>query len=181
MENVVITKLFNRPEGIVHEHAGLLKSTARILFGIFWLMDALFKLSPDFSITPFITNDVAGQNIFFATWYRFWYDIITPAPNFWLFVITFTEFSLAICLIFGFMRKVGYVSGLITSLVIWGLPERFGGPYGPFSTNIGVGIIYAIGFLFLIVINSMEGTSRYSVDYYIEQKFHWWRNLAEFS
>ena len=79
------------------------------------------------------------------------------------------------------MRKVGYIVGIFTSLVIWGVPEGFGGPYGPTSTDIGTGIIYAMVFILFIIINALEGPSHYSVDYYIEQKYNKWRILAEFS
>ena len=181
MEDAIKEKILYRKQGIVGEHAVLLKSIARIVFGLMWAADGFFKLSPNFTITPFISHDLSGQNILFRTWYQFWYDIISPIPQFWVWVITLTEFGLAFSLIFGFMRKVGYLSGIITSLVIWGVPEHFGGPYDSFSTNIGTGIIYAMVFLLFIIINSLEGPSRYSIDYFIEQRFHWWRLLAEFS
>ena len=181
MEELIKEKIIERQEGLVHEHAVLLKSIARIIFGLMWAVDGYFKLSPDFTITPFISQDLSGQNIIFKVWYKFWFDIINPIPQLWVFVITITEFGLAFSLIFGFMRKVGYLSGIVTSLIIWGVPERFGGPYDSFSTNIGTGIIYAMVFLLFIVINSLEGPSRYSIDYYIEQRYHWWRLLAEFS
>ena len=79
------------------------------------------------------------------------------------------------------MRKIGYLSVLLTSLVIWSVPEHFGGPYDPATISVGTGIIYAMVFLLFIVINAMEGPSRYSLDYYIEQKYSWWRIFAEFS
>ena len=79
------------------------------------------------------------------------------------------------------MRKIGYAVGIITDLVIWDVPEGFGGPYGPPSTYTGTGIIYALVFFLLIVINNLKGPSRYSVDYYIEQRISWWRKLSEFS
>ncbi len=181
MEDLVKEKILNRPEGIVHHYAVLLKSIARIVFGLMWAADGLLKLSPDFKISPFLMSDVSGQSLPFQIWYKFWYDIVSPMPQFWIWVITFTEFGLAFCLIFGFMRKIGYLSGILTSFIIWGLPERFGGPYDSFSTNIGTGVIYLMVFVLLIVINSLEGPSRYSLDYYIEQRYHWWRVLSEFS
>ena len=138
-------------------------------------------MSPEFDVSVLIVSNTNGQNIFFATWYKFWYDIITPIPEFWKLLIAFTELGLAFCLIFGFMRKIGYLSGLLTSLVIWSVPEHFGGPYDPATISVGTGIIYAMVFLLFIVINAMEGPSRYSLDYYIEQKYSWWRIFAEFS
>ena len=173
----------NIEKGFIYRHAIKLKSIGRILFGFIWLIDAFFKIQPDFAknLPDLIQEAAASQPSWLNGWFTFWVNITKTDPAFWAFSIAFTELAIAICLIFGFMRKIGYVAGIITSLVIWSVPEGFGGPYGPTSTDIGTGIIYAIAFLFLIVINSMEGPSKYSVDFYIEKKFSWWKMLAEYS
>jgi nitrite reductase (NO-forming) len=98
----------------------------------------------------------------------------------WAYIIAFSETAVAMSLIFGFMRKIGYSGGFLLSFLIWSVPEGFGGPYGPSSTDIGTGIIYAMVFLMLITINTLEGPSRYSIDYYIERKIRWWKKFAEF-
>lgn len=79
------------------------------------------------------------------------------------------------------MKKISYIGGFIFSLMIWSVPEGFGGPYGPSSTDIGTGIAYAIVFLMLMVINAIGGTSKYSIDEWLEKKFKWWHKFAEFS
>lgn len=170
-------------KGFIDRHAIKLKSAARILFGLIWLIDAFFKIQPEFinSLPELIQQGAASQPAWLGGWFSFWVTVTKTNGLFFALLIAFTEGSLAISLIFGFMRKVGYLAGIFTSLVIWSVPEGFGGPYGPTSTDIGTGIIYAIAFLFLIIINSVEGPSRYSIDYYIEQRFSWWRKLAEFS
>lgn len=169
--------------GIIHRNATSLKSIARIVFGLIWLIDAFFKFQPEFSqnLPSLITEGAASQPSWLSGWFNFWVQITTADPAFWAFIIAFTELGLAISLIFGFMRKIGYLAGILTSFVIWGVPEGFGGPYGPTSTDIGTGIIYAMVFVLFIIINAMEGPSHYSIDYYIEQKIKWWRILAEFS
>ena len=183
VEEFVREDILFRQKGFVGEHAVWLKSIARVIFGLMWFADALLKLSPPFSqnFLVLVQSQAAGQIGLIGLYYKFWNYIVTPIPLFWVFVITFTEFSLSISLIFGFMRKIGYIAGIITSLVIWSVPEHFGGPYSEFSTNIGTGIVYAMVFLLFIVINSLQGPSRYSIDYYIEKRFRWWRFLAEFS
>ena len=74
------------------------------------------------------------------------------------------------------------MGGVILSVLIWAVPEGFGGPYqsGSGGTDIGTGIIYAIAFLGLILINATYGPSRTSLDYYIERKFPGWARVAEF-
>ena len=74
-----------------------------------------------------------------------------------------------------------YLVGMVYSLVLWSVPEGFGGPYGPTSTDIGTAIIYAFVFLALILINTEFGTSKYSLDSILEKRIKWWRKLSEFS
>src|SRR5256886_3031064 len=77
------------------------------------------------------------------------------------------------------MRKVAYTAGFLLSLIIWSVPEGFGGPYGPSSTDIGTGIIYAFVFLLLMIINATFGPSRGSLDYAIERRWPAWKNASE--
>jgi nitrite reductase (NO-forming) len=79
------------------------------------------------------------------------------------------------------MRKIAYLGGMVLSLLIWAIPEGFGGPYGPGSTDIGTGIIYSFVFLSLIIINTLSGPSEYSLDYLMERKYRSWKGVAEFS
>ena len=164
-------------------HANTLKSFARIIFGSVWLIDAYFKFQPGFAqnFSSLIQGAAAGQPAWLIPWFSFWVSTTAPNPVLWSYIIAFSELGIALSLIFGFMRRVGYSGGMVLSLLIWAVPEGFGGSYGPSSTDIGTGVIYAIVFLMLITINALEGPSRYSLDYYIEKKFRWWRKFAEFS
>ena len=87
---------------------------------------------------------------------------------------------LGLALVLGFLRKLVYIGGMIYSLFIWAVPEGFGGPYGPGSTDIGTGIIYSFTFLALIIINATYGPSKYSLDALIEKRLPSWKRLAEF-
>ncbi|MEM3873257.1 MAG: DoxX family membrane protein [Nitrososphaeria archaeon] len=159
------------------------KSAARIVFGIIWLVDASFKLQPSFAqgFSGLISGSAAGQPAWLAGWFTFWSSVTSINPTLFAYSIAIIEFALAFSLIFGFMRKIGYISGFVFSLMIWSVPEGFGGPYGPSSTDIGTGIVYALVFLMLMVINAIGGTSRYSIDGWLEKKFKWWHKFAEFS
>ena len=92
------------------------------------------------------------------------------------------EVLLGLALVFGFIRKIAYLGGVVLSLLIWAVPEGFGGPYtaGSGTTDVGTGVIYAIAFFGLILINATYGSSRYSLDYYIERRFPAWAKLSEF-
>ncbi len=166
-----------------HKTGYFLKSILRILFGLIWLIDAFFKFQPDFvkNLPNLIKEGATSQPSWLSGWFNFWVTITSSNPTPWAYLIGLTELGLAISLKFGFLRKIGYSVGIITSLIIWSVPEGFGGPYGPTSTDIGTGIIYAMVFAFLIIINELQGPSKLSVDYFIEQKYHFWKLLAEFS
>ena len=69
---------------------------------------------------------------------------------------------------------------ILSRKAIWSVPESFGGPYDPSATDIDTGIIYAIAFLMLMIINMQGGASKYSLDKVIEKRVKWWRKLAEF-
>ncbi|MCI4360861.1 MAG: hypothetical protein L3J91_04090, partial [Thermoplasmata archaeon] len=92
------------------------------------------------------------------------------------------EVALGLALLLGLMRKIAYLGGVVLALLIWAVPEGFGGPYqsGAGGTDIGTGVIYAIAFLGLIVINATYGPSRFSLDAVIERRFPAWARIAEF-
>jgi nitrite reductase (NO-forming) len=169
--------------GFIYRNANYIKSIARIAFGFVWLIDAYFKFQPGFAqnFSNLIQSGGQGQPGWLAPWFAFWVNFTSFNPAAWAYIIAFSELAVAISLILGFMRRVGYSGGFVLSLLIWSVPEGFGGPYGPSSTDIGTAIIYAIVFLMLIVINAEQGTSRYSLDYYIERKWKWWKKVAEFN
>ena len=121
-----------------------------------------------------------GQPAFFMPWFNFWYATVSLNPNFWFYLVGTSEVLLGLALVFGFARKLSYTLGMMLSLVIWSIPEGFGGPYGPSSTDIGTGIIYAMVFICLILINTEFGSSHMSLDKLIEKRVKWWHRIAEF-
>jgi nitrite reductase (NO-forming) len=159
-----------------------LKSFIRIFLGIIWLIDGYLKFSPGLvdSFPDLVRRAGDGQPTWLQPWFNFWSSV--TAGNAALFVYTtgVLEVALGIALVLGFMRKIAYLGGIIFSLFIWAIPEGFGGPYGPGSTDIGTGIIYSFVFLSLVIINTISGPSKFSLDFLIERKYSFWKRLAEF-
>ena len=157
-----------------------LKSLFRIVFGVLWLIDGAFKFVPGFvgQFPGMISPD--GQPGWLQGWFTFWQGQASANPAFWVYLVGTLELALGLGLVFGFMRKVAYVGGAVLSLFIWAVPEGFGGPYGPGSTDPGGGVVYAMVFLMLIAINSAYGSSRWSLDYLMERRWPRWAALAEF-
>jgi uncharacterized membrane protein YphA (DoxX/SURF4 family) len=158
-----------------------LKTIVRIIFGVVWAIDGALKIQPGYvELFPNSIKDAAsGQPSWLAGWFLFWESTTSSNPALYVYSTIFLELALAFCLIFGFLRKPAYLVSLFLSLLIWSVPEGFGGPYGPGSTDIGTGIVYAILSFMLLLINATFGPSRHSLDFLIERKWPRWSKIAE--
>jgi uncharacterized membrane protein YphA (DoxX/SURF4 family) len=161
-----------------------LKTVFRLLLGVAWLTDGVLKFTSGF-VNDFLASVQASQAnspSWLSGWFSFWATQATGHASLIVDTVGVLEIARGLALLLGLMRKVAYLGGVILALLIWAVPEGFGGPYqtGAGGTDIGAGIIYAIAFLGLIVINSTYGPSRFSLDYYIERRFPSWARLAEF-
>jgi len=157
-----------------------LKSFIRVILGIVWLIDGYLKFSPGLvdSFPALIKSE--GQPAWLQPWFNFWSSVTSANAAPFVYSIGTLEVALGAALVLGFMRKIVYLSGMFFSLLIWAIPEGFGGPYGPASTDIGTGVIYSFLFLSLIIINTISGPSKYSLDFLLEQKIPFWKRVAEF-
>ena len=158
-----------------------LSRTFAIVFGLIWGIDGGLKfMGGAVSALPdMISSAAAGQPSWLQPWFSFWASQVSTNPTFWVYLTGVLELALAFALIAGFMRKTAYTGGFMLSLFIWAVPEGFGGPYGPTSTDIGTGIVYAMVFLFLLLLNATHGTNPYTLDAKIEKKAKWWKTFAE--
>lgn len=165
-----------------HKNIEIIKPAMRAIFGFVWLIDGALKFQAGMpnAIAQMILVTGQGQPAWLQPWFSFWFGIISPNPAPWIYFIGACEVLLGLALIFGFMRKITYALGIVLSLFIWAVPEGFGGPYGPSSTDIGTGIIYALAFFMLMIINAGYGPSKLSIDHWLERRIRWWRRLAEF-
>ena len=162
-------------------HINPLKTSLRVIFGIIWGIDGALKFQPGLiEAYPSLINNVAsGQPSWLSGWFSFWAATTSSNPALFVHVQGILELSLSITLILGLLRKIAYTGGIFLSLLIWAVPEGFGGPYGPSSTDIGTGFIYALSFLLLIIVNAAFGPSKFSLDWYIESRWRPWKRVAE--
>ncbi len=153
----------------------------RVIFGLVWGVDGALKFQPGLSdsMVDLINKAGQGQPAWLAPWFNFWSGTVSSNPTLYVTTIGISELALSLALIFGLLRKITYTAGFFLSLVIWSVPEGFGGPYGPGSTDIGTGIIYSFVFLLLLVVNAAFGPSKFSLDYFIEKKVPAWKRIAE--
>ena len=157
------------------------KDALRISFGVIWLIDAVLKWLPGFraSYMDTIMGEAQGQPGWLKPWFDFWIRFQHPnaMPMAWLVAVI--ETLIALALIAGFARKITYTAAIVFSLLIWATAEGFGGPYTSGASDIGTAIIYAVVFGALLALSYYAGPSRYSADYYLEQKISWWWRVAE--
>lgn len=157
------------------------KTLLRVGFGAIWLIDAILKWLPGFraDYMSTIMGEADGQPGWTKPWFDFWTNLQHPAATFFAYFVAAIETLIAVALIAGFARKITYISAILFSLLIWGTAEGFGGPYTSGSSDIGTAIIYVLVFAALLAFAYYHGTSRLSVDYYLEQRIGWWHWVAE--
>jgi nitrite reductase (NO-forming) len=165
-------------------HAHPLKTVFRLLLGVAWLTDGVLKFTSGF-VNGFLSAVQSAKGSapsWLSGWFTFWANAASSNATAIVYTVGTLEIALGLALLFGFMRKIAYTGGVILALLIWAVPEGFGGPYqsGSNGTDIGTGIIYAIALLGLILINATYGPSRYSLDYAIERRWPRWALVAEF-
>jgi len=157
------------------------KDALRVAFGIIWLIDATLKWLPGFraGYMDTIMGIRDGQPGWTRWWFDFWINLQHPAITFFWALVATAETLIALALIAGFARKVTYIAAIVFSVLIWMTAEGFGGPYTSGSADIGTAIIYAVVFAALLALTYYAGPSRYTADYYLEQKYSWWWRVAE--
>jgi len=162
-----------------------MNSLLRMMLGIVWTIDGILKFYSGFagSFLGNLQNTQAGAPGWLSGWFTFWVNVTSPNPTAVVYTVGVFEILLGVALMLGFMRKMAYAGGFVLALFIWAIPEGFGGLYTitPQTTDIGTGILYSFAMMGLILINAAHGTSRWSVDYYIERRFPGWARIAEYS
>lgn len=135
----------------------------RIAFGCVWAIDAYFKWTPEVrdNMIGLLTETLDGQPAWEAWWIHTWVHIANIDPPLFGILIAIIQTALAVSLIFGVFSRLALWCGLVFALLIWSVPEGFGGPYGPGSTDLGSGIMYALLFVALIIGNAWH---QYRID-----------------
>jgi uncharacterized membrane protein YphA (DoxX/SURF4 family) len=157
------------------------KDVLRISFGLIWAVDAGLKWLPGFrnSFGQMLSGLADGQPGWLKPWFHLWGGMGHTESLMLAYLIALTETYIALAVISGFARKVTYTAAAVYSLMIWAIPEGFGGPYTSGSTDIGTGVIYTVVFIGLLVLSANTGADRHSVDYYLERRIPWWWRIAE--
>lgn len=167
-------------------HVTGVRTSFRVLLGVALAIDGYLKFTSGYNNGQFLTdvqNSQSSDPSWLSGWFSFWATQAAHNSNAIVFTVGSLELLLGLALVFGFLQKFAYVGGIVLTLLIWAIPEGFGGPYtvsGSAATDVGTGIIYAIAFVGLIALSAGLGPNRFSLDYYLERRFPSWARIAEF-
>jgi len=162
----------NKNSNYLSKHVAIL----RIIFGLMWAINAVLKWQPAFrnGFLNQVESAADGQPQWLHGWFQFWSQFLSHNPHLFAVIIMLIETLIALALIFGFARRITYLTAAIFSLLIWAIPEGFGGPYSATSTDIGTGIIYSVVFFSLYGLERLAAPSSWSIDNYITKSIPWW-------
>jgi len=85
----------------------------RLLFGVIWAVDAFLKWRPGYrqSYISNLQTAAQGQPHWLHGWFHFWIHLQSGAPMFWATVTGIAETGLALVLLLGVIRRLGYTAG----------------------------------------------------------------------
>jgi uncharacterized membrane protein YphA (DoxX/SURF4 family) len=152
-------------------------ASTRIAFGLVWAIDAYFKWQPAFqnNFVSYLQETYNGQPALIQAWLNTWIKLVSANPYLFARLVALGETGIAIGLIFGMFSNLAYAGGTLLSVVIWAVPEGFGGPYTAGATDIGTGIIYVFGFLGLFLLSAGQ---YYGIDKILRSKLGHWGFLS---
>ena len=133
----------------------------RMVFGFVWLADASMKWLPYFqqNVASIIGQTLDGQPAIIHAWIQLWVNAATTYPTLFGIGIAIIETLIALSLITGIFARYTIAFGIFFTLLIWSIPQGFGGPYTSESTDIDSGLIYALVFALLYVSHSWKSLS----------------------
>ena len=149
----------------------------RITFGLVWAIDAYFKWQPAFqnNFVSYLQETYDGQPALIQAWLNAWIKFVSINPHLFASIVALGEMGIAIGLLLGLFSNLAYAGGALLSIVIWAVPEGFGGPYTAGATDVGTGIIYVFGFLGLFLLAAGQ---YYGLDKIVRAKLGRWKFLS---
>jgi nitrite reductase (NO-forming) len=112
-------------------------------------------------------------------WFGTWAAVIVPAPGFFIWLARILTTLIAVFLLIGFARKSTYILGAISCLPLWTLMVGHASPRAFGTMNLSGAIAYFIFFISLMLMERLTGTTPYSVDYYLENRWPGWQRFSE--
>lgn len=159
----------------------LVFSALRVAIGLLWAVLAAQTWTHSFVMHLHHYGEAAFQNLSggLVPWFGTWVSLIAPAPDLFGGLARFFVTLIAVFLIIGFARKTTYIVGAIIALPLWTLMQGYSSAHTLGSINLGAALTYILIFISLILVERREGTTPYSVDYYLGHAWPGWRHVSE--
>ena len=128
----------------------------------------------------YLTNAQQGQPDWLQPWFSLWLAVVTPASSVFIGVTRNPRNRDRPRPAPRATGKWIYVLGGLLSLLIWTTAEGLWRALRRRGHQPGLGLVYVLVFLTLILIDRAYGPSPYSVDYFLERRWPWSR-VAEWT
>ena len=177
---VVLGALFAFPETFRLRSPGSRVACLRLLVGSILAVDATLQFLPGAppQVAYLLVVGAGQEQPALSWWFSYWAGVIAADPGFWWYGTGTLMALLAACMILGVARRLAYVVGFLFSLMLWSVPNGFGGPFDAPSTDIGAGLLYAVLFLSLLQMDSVSGPARLAGDPALERRWPAWRIIG---
>lgn len=152
-----------------------------LVFGVVWLVDAIFKWLPGFfsQFSGYVHDAMVGQPNLIMPWFMFWVHFVRVDPVLIATIIALLETMIALSLLLGVARKPMYIIGALVSVGIWSVAEGFGGPYASGATDIGAAIMYVFVFAGLWGLEQFSAPyTKWTLDTVIAKKWAPWARIG---
>jgi uncharacterized membrane protein YphA (DoxX/SURF4 family) len=134
----------------------------RILFGFIWVMNTWFQAQAAGlgQFMPGFQQALQGEPGWeqgYVQWVVHAINTVGHYPAAVAMVVI--DGLLALSLLTGIWLRFFAWVGIVYSLFLWSSIQAFGGPYGPGATDPGPGIVYALGFAFILLTQAWDALS----------------------
>jgi nitrite reductase (NO-forming) len=128
-------------------------AVVRILYGVLWAIDAVFKWLPGFIHGQTLSHELDASKVptpMVHGWVQLWHDAAGVNPGGFAMFTAIVESVLAVALIFGVLSNLTFIVTAVWSLGIWTAPEHMHLPWTtPGMTDLGPSIGYVFAALAL--------------------------------
>jgi uncharacterized membrane protein YphA (DoxX/SURF4 family) len=126
----------------------------RIVFGVIWAIDAIFKFLPGFVHGQTLVKELgAGADIstpVIHQWIQLWSNAASLSPPTFAIGTGVIEALIAVCLLVGAFSNLVFIGSAIWSFGIWSAAEGFHLPWSkPGITDLGPSVGYVVASLVL--------------------------------